>query len=84
MAGLGAGEPARISVTLRVIPGDYAISRLEPDAGIPDWADGPGFVSITRTAEEPLDPLRCRASAPRHPFGGGLAWLAVRRPIRLR
>lgn len=30
----------------------YAISRLEPGDAIPGWADGPGFVSITRTDDE--------------------------------
>ena len=51
-AAAGNGGAARVSVTLRVIPGNYAIGRLAPDAAIPEWADGPGFVSISRTAEE--------------------------------
>lgn len=37
---------------LKQLPGLYAISRLEAGHGIPDWADGPGFVSITRTEDE--------------------------------
>ena len=50
----GAPTPGlrKASVTLRVLEGSYAIARLAPDAAIPDWADGPGFVSITRTTEE--------------------------------
>ena len=40
------------SLTLRLLPGDYAISRLEAGAAIPPWADGEGFVSISRTAAE--------------------------------
>ncbi len=33
-------------------PGGYAIARLESTAAIPSWADGPGFVTITRTTDE--------------------------------
>ena len=29
-----------------------AVCRLNPDVPVPAWADGPGFVSITRTADE--------------------------------
>lgn len=32
--------------------GSYAVSRLNPAAAIPAWADGAGFVSISRTADE--------------------------------
>lgn len=39
-------------IRLKQLPGLYAISRLEAGHGIPDWADGPGFVSITRTEDE--------------------------------
>ncbi|MBP0614672.1 ACT domain-containing protein [Jiella sp. KSK16Y-1] len=41
-----------MSITLRALDSDYAISRLAPDDAIPGWADGPGFVSITRTQDE--------------------------------
>lgn len=41
---------ARIRLTR--LPRLYAISRLEPGDAIPGWADGPGFVSITRTDDE--------------------------------
>ena len=30
----------------------YAVCRLEPEAAVPAWAEGPEFVSITRTAAE--------------------------------
>ncbi|RYF24501.1 MAG: ACT domain-containing protein [Comamonadaceae bacterium] len=43
--------PAK-SITLQPLPGGYAIARLGPDSPLPAWADGPGFVSITRTADE--------------------------------
>jgi len=39
-------------VRLKQLPGLYAISRLEAEDGIPGWADGPGFVSISRTEDE--------------------------------
>jgi uncharacterized protein len=34
------------------MPGRYAVCRLPRGSGIPDWADGAGFASITRTADE--------------------------------
>lgn len=37
---------------LERLPQDYAVCRLAPDAAIPSWADGPGFVSISRTYDE--------------------------------
>lgn len=39
-------------VKLNQLPGSYAISRLGASDSIPGWADGPGFVSITRTDDE--------------------------------
>ncbi|MBZ9684382.1 MULTISPECIES: ACT domain-containing protein [unclassified Mesorhizobium] len=39
-------------VALKQLSGLYAISRLQAGDGIPGWADGPGFVSITRTDDE--------------------------------
>lgn len=38
--------------TLRQLDGAYAVARLAADAPIPAWADGEGFVSITRTDDE--------------------------------
>jgi len=39
---------------LRVLrlPGRYAVCRLSPADAVPSWANGPGFVSITRTDDE--------------------------------
>lgn len=37
---------------LQVLPGHYAVSRLPADAAFPEWADGPGFVSISRSEDE--------------------------------
>lgn len=39
-------------IPLTVLPGELAVCRLPPDAPFPPWADGPGFLSLTRTAEE--------------------------------
>lgn len=40
------------SIKLKILPQAYAVARLEPQAAIPDWADGAGFVSISRTDDE--------------------------------
>ena len=37
---------------LRVVPGRFAVCRLGAEAATPDWANGPSFVSITRTGDE--------------------------------
>ena len=37
---------------LRVLPQAYGIARLSADAPIPSWADGEGFVSISRSDDE--------------------------------
>ncbi|WP_337268653.1 ACT domain-containing protein [Oryzifoliimicrobium ureilyticus] len=39
-------------VRLRILEGSYAVARLQPSEAIPAWADGSGFVSISRTDEE--------------------------------
>ncbi|UCF39323.1 MAG: ACT domain-containing protein [Acidobacteriota bacterium] len=31
---------------------EYCICRLEPEAEVPDWAQGPGLCSVTRTGDE--------------------------------
>ena len=35
----------------RVLPGDYAVCRLAPDAAVPSWASG-SFINITLTDDE--------------------------------
>jgi hypothetical protein len=37
---------------LHRLEGSYAVARLEPTTPVPAWADGAGFVSITRTDDE--------------------------------
>jgi hypothetical protein len=39
-------------LTLSILPEILAICRLKKNAGIPEWAQGARFVSITRTSEE--------------------------------
>jgi uncharacterized protein len=39
-------------INLEMAKGEYAVSRLEPHAAIPSWADGDGFVTISRSAFE--------------------------------
>lgn len=39
-------------IRLKVLPELYSISRLGSKAPIPTWADGEGFVSISRSADE--------------------------------
>lgn len=41
-----------MGLSLTWIAGHHAIARLPPDAGVPDWAFGPGFASVTRTGTE--------------------------------
>lgn len=48
---------------LERLAGAFAIAQLPPDAALPDWAAGPGFVSVTRTAAE-LSILCHEASVP--------------------
>jgi len=40
------------TVRLRPLAGAYAVSRLAADAPFPAWADGAGFVSVSRTSAE--------------------------------
>jgi hypothetical protein len=40
------------TLRLQVLPERYAVSRLEPGSPLPAWADGPGFVTISRTGDE--------------------------------
>ncbi|MBN9216432.1 MAG: ACT domain-containing protein [Mesorhizobium sp.] len=47
-----AGGQRAARVRLRRLDARYAVTRLGAGEAIPDWADGPGFVSITRTDDE--------------------------------
>ncbi len=39
-------------LTLSVLPGNYAVCRLEPDAPVPDWAWHGELVSVSKTRDE--------------------------------
>lgn len=40
------------NIRLQLLAGSHSISRLPASASIPPWADGPGFVSISRGGDE--------------------------------
>ncbi len=40
------------ALTLRLVPGTFAVCRLPPTAAVPGWALGGPFASLTRTADE--------------------------------
>ena len=44
--------PANRSLTLSVVEGFYAITKLSADAAIPEWAIRGPFSSVTRTSDE--------------------------------
>lgn len=39
-------------ITLKALTGVYGVARLDPSDPIPAWADGGGFVSISRSDDE--------------------------------
>lgn len=39
-------------LSFRVLAGRYGVVRLEATAPLPRWAEGSGFLSLTRTSEE--------------------------------
>jgi len=43
---------SQANLTLSLLPDDYSICRLAPEADIPPWALAGDFFSITRTREE--------------------------------
>ena len=49
---IAASSASARSITLQALPSLYAIARLAPQEAIPPWADGEGFVSISRSSEE--------------------------------
>ena len=44
--------PSPWHLRLELLPGIHAIARLEAGAPVPPWADGEGFVSISRSRAE--------------------------------
>jgi hypothetical protein len=39
-------------LTLSIVPGVFAVCRLDPSLPVPGWASPDGFIAIVRTAEE--------------------------------
>ncbi|CUH75184.1 hypothetical protein TRM7557_00258 [Tritonibacter multivorans] len=40
------------TLNIQTVPGQYAISRLAPDADFPGWLNGPGFSAAIRASDE--------------------------------
>jgi hypothetical protein len=40
------------TLSLCLMPARLAVCRLAPEAPLPSWANGPGFLSVTRTGDE--------------------------------
>ncbi|MDQ3704854.1 MAG: ACT domain-containing protein [Chloroflexota bacterium] len=43
---------SQVALTLAVLPGTYAVCRLDGAAAVPAWATSGDFFSVTRTADE--------------------------------
>ena len=39
-------------ITLQTVPGCYGLVRLDHDASVPDWFDGPGLTAAVRASDE--------------------------------
>nr|WP_319390977.1 ACT domain-containing protein [uncultured Cohaesibacter sp.] len=40
------------SLNIRVVPGRYAVCRLDTDAAVPDWLQGSGFKAVVCSEDE--------------------------------
>jgi hypothetical protein len=69
------------SVPLSLLPGDYAVSRLSSTDPIPAWAEGEGFVSISRSDEELSILCRAERVPPDVRQDGGWACLELQGPF---
>ena len=68
------------SLTLEILPGSYAVCRLDPAAVVPEWAGG-RFASVTRTDTE-LSVVCAEGSVPAGERAeGGWRCLRVRGPL---
>lgn len=68
-------------MTLDVIPGCYAVCRLEAAAAIPPWASGGALSSITRTTQELSIVCDAEAVPSEVRAARGYRALAVRGPL---
>jgi hypothetical protein len=83
-----AAEAITVPASLRkldldLIPERFAVVRLDPGAGVPDWADSSRFLSVTRTPGELS--IVCHESVlpPSVQAQRGFRCLAVRGPLSL-
>src|SRR5262245_51964597 len=68
--------------TFSIIPGEWAVVRLQPDAPLPDWILGPGsLMSITRTRDELSIVCDARVVPEGARYQAGWALLALRGPF---
>jgi hypothetical protein len=59
-------------IQLRQLAGTYAVSKLDATVPVPPWADGDGFVSISRTPQELS--IVCRAARVPAEVNASRAW----------
>ncbi len=41
-----------MTIPFSIVPGEFTVARLSPEAPVPAWSTSRGFCSVTRTAEE--------------------------------
>lgn len=63
-------------VSLMLVEGSYGIARLDPTEPTPDWAWGPGVVSVTRTPDE--QSVLCRVARIPEAVTAERAWRLLR------
>lgn len=69
-------NPTVKACELSLLSGQFAVSRLAPDAAIPAWATQSPFFSITRTSDELS--IVCAAGAVPAGIKSDAAWRALR------
>ena len=65
-------------LTLSILPGQYAVCRLDPNGPIPHWAlIGDEFISLTRTPYE-LSVVCCEDNVPQEGYQVERGWKCLR------
>ena len=72
---------SQIALTLAVLPGTYAVCRLDAEAAVPEWVMSGSFFSVTRTADELSVVCEQRAVPQGVLCEGGWRCLKVRGPL---
>jgi uncharacterized protein len=60
----------------RQLRGVYSVSRLAPDAAVPDWTANGEFVSITRSADELS--IVCQVQNVPEDIASGASWICLK------